>query len=169
MTWSSSDNTLAEISNDVTNSGVSLAIAAGTPTITATAGSVSGSAALTVRPTGFVYTGSLNTARASHTATLLYNGMALMAGGNGSSGVAQTLCRSKSAALNMVHVTICEHAATAIRAQNRGSWQGESRRLSEMRKSALLCLGAEGNAPVLQYHFNGKTLFETATRVIKKV
>ena len=31
-------------------------------------------------------------------------------------GVAQTLCRSKSAVLNMVNSTFCEHAAAAIKA-----------------------------------------------------
>jgi hypothetical protein len=49
VTWSSSDTTVAQISNDVTNRGMSLAIAAGSVTITATAGSVSGSATLTVQ------------------------------------------------------------------------------------------------------------------------
>ena len=48
-------------------------------------GALSGSATLTVRPTGFVYTGSLNTARDLHTATLLNNGLVLMAGGRDSS------------------------------------------------------------------------------------
>ena len=50
VTWSSSDSAVAQISNDVTNSGLGLAIAAGTVTITATAGSVSGTATLTVSP-----------------------------------------------------------------------------------------------------------------------
>ena len=63
VTWSSSDTTLAQISNDASNHGVSLAIAAGTVTITATAGSVSGSATLTVRQQALFSTGSLNTAR----------------------------------------------------------------------------------------------------------
>ena len=87
VTWSSSDTTLAQISNDVTNPGMSLAIAAGTATVTATAGTVSGTATLTVRPTGFVTTGNLNTARDYPTATLLNNGMVLIAGGYGSSNV----------------------------------------------------------------------------------
>jgi hypothetical protein len=87
VTWSSSDTALAQITNDASNHGLSLANAAGTVTIAATAGSVSGSATLTVRPTGFVDTGSLNDARYAHTATLLNNGMVLMAGGYGDSGL----------------------------------------------------------------------------------
>jgi hypothetical protein len=82
VTWSSSNSAVAEISNDASNHGMDLAIAAGTATISAAAGSVSGSGTLTVRPTGFVYTGSLNTGRYMHTATLLTNGMALIAGGS---------------------------------------------------------------------------------------
>ncbi len=86
VTWMSSNTTLAQINNDAGNHGLSLAIPPGPATstavtITATAGSVSGTAALTVRPTGFVYTGSLNTGRGLHTATLLSNGMVLIAGG----------------------------------------------------------------------------------------
>ena len=48
VTWSSSNPTVAQISNDASNHGVGLAVAAGTATITATAGSVSGSATLNV-------------------------------------------------------------------------------------------------------------------------
>jgi hypothetical protein len=81
VTWMSSDSTVAQISNDATNPGTSLAIAAGTVTITATDGNVSGSATLTVRPTGFVDTGSLKTGRWDHTATLLNNGLVLVVGG----------------------------------------------------------------------------------------
>ena len=49
VTWSSSNRALAQISNDTTNHGVGLAIAAGTVTIKATAGSVGGLATLTVQ------------------------------------------------------------------------------------------------------------------------
>ncbi len=49
VTWSTSDPTVAQITNDWSNHGLGLAIAAGTVTITATAGSVSGTATLTVQ------------------------------------------------------------------------------------------------------------------------
>jgi hypothetical protein len=48
VTWSSSNAAIASISNDVSNSGVAYGIAAGATTITATAGSVSGSTTLSV-------------------------------------------------------------------------------------------------------------------------
>jgi plastocyanin len=99
VTWSSSNTSYAQISNDVTNPGLSLALPPGptvsntfTVTITAAAGNVSGTATLTVRPTGFVSTGSLNTARDSHTATLLNNGLVLIAGGFGPVGGGSNGC-----------------------------------------------------------------------------
>ncbi len=49
VTWSTSNPNVAQITNDVTNHGVALAIAKGTVTITATAGTVSGTAKLTVK------------------------------------------------------------------------------------------------------------------------
>lgn len=49
VTWSSSDRTVAQISDDATNHGSALAVAAGAVTITATAGSVKGAATLSVR------------------------------------------------------------------------------------------------------------------------
>jgi uncharacterized protein YjdB len=47
VTWSSSHPAVSQIANDVTNQGMGLAIAAGTVTITATDGSVSGTSTLT--------------------------------------------------------------------------------------------------------------------------
>jgi hypothetical protein len=49
VTWSTSNPAVAQITNDWSNHGVALAIAAGTVTITATDGSVSGTATLTVQ------------------------------------------------------------------------------------------------------------------------
>jgi hypothetical protein len=49
VTWSTSDPAVAQITNDWSNHGVGLALAAGTVTITATDGSVSGTATLTVQ------------------------------------------------------------------------------------------------------------------------
>jgi large repetitive protein len=54
VTWSSSDTTVAQVSNDASNHGAVLAVEAGTVTIVATAGSVSGSATVTVRPGSLV-------------------------------------------------------------------------------------------------------------------
>ena len=50
---------IATITNDASNHGVALGVAAGTATLSACTGSVCGSVTLTVRPTGFVFTGSL--------------------------------------------------------------------------------------------------------------
>ncbi len=48
VTWSSSNTAVAQVSNDASNSGSAYGVAAGTVTITATAGSVKGSATLNV-------------------------------------------------------------------------------------------------------------------------
>ncbi len=49
VTWSTSNGMVAQISNDAGNHGTAVAVAAGTVTITATAGSVIGSSTLTVK------------------------------------------------------------------------------------------------------------------------
>jgi IPT/TIG domain/Bacterial Ig-like domain (group 2)/Beta-propeller repeat/Galactose oxidase, central domain len=50
VTWSSSDNTLTTMTNDVTNRGHAYAVAAGSPTITACAGSICSSATMVISP-----------------------------------------------------------------------------------------------------------------------
>ena len=69
----------------ITPLGQATGVTPGTPIINRPPPSpMSGATTLTV--TGFVFTGSLHTARYVHTATLLNNGMVLVAGGQGSSG-----------------------------------------------------------------------------------
>ena len=83
VTWSSSTAGVATIATG----GLATAQAPGQATIQAQSGTVSGSTTLTVLA-GFVSTGSLNTARYSHTATVLTNGMVLTAGGDDGSSLA---------------------------------------------------------------------------------
>jgi hypothetical protein len=78
--WRSSAPNVATISNASGSQGLATASGLGTTTIEAALGAISGSTTMTVTA-GFVLTGSLNTARASHTSTVLNNGMVLIAGG----------------------------------------------------------------------------------------
>jgi len=86
VTWSSSDSGTLQISNDATNPGS--AVAVGSPataeliTVTASAGNISGTSTLNVRPTGFIATGSMKVAREDFTATVLNNGLVLVADGS---------------------------------------------------------------------------------------
>ena len=75
-------NTTAPAIASVSNTGLATALAGGAATITANSGSIAGSASLTVTQ-AFFPTGSLNTARYYHTATLLNGGYVLAAGGIG--------------------------------------------------------------------------------------
>jgi len=81
VAWSSSSASVATINT----TGLASAVAPGLTTIQASSGAVSASTTLTVTA-GFVFTGSLNTGRVAATATLLNNGMVLLAGGSDSSG-----------------------------------------------------------------------------------
>jgi hypothetical protein len=75
-TWTSSTPGVATVSQ-----GFATTTGLGATTIIAASGAINGSTTLTVTP-GFLLTGSLNTARYEHTATLLNNGMMLIAGGS---------------------------------------------------------------------------------------
>jgi len=81
VTWSSSPTGIATINA----TGLASAAGFGTATIQASSGTTSSTAKLTVTA-GFLVTGNLNTQRFAHTATMLTNGLILMAGGVGSNG-----------------------------------------------------------------------------------
>jgi hypothetical protein len=78
VVWTTTPLNVASISS----SGLATGLAAGTTIVTAALGSITGSTSLTTVQL-FVPTGSLNTARYYHTATLLDTGLVLAAGGIG--------------------------------------------------------------------------------------
>jgi large repetitive protein len=82
VSWSSSDDTTAQIGNDATNPGMAAPVAspaaAQTVTITGTVGTFSATASLVVRSAGFVSVGNMATDRALHTATELLDGTVLV-------------------------------------------------------------------------------------------
>jgi hypothetical protein len=82
VTWSSG-NSAVQITNDVTNRGVAFTQPSTVTQVpvTATAGSVSGSALLTLRPAGFVATASMQTPREFGCAAVLHRGRVLIVGG----------------------------------------------------------------------------------------
>jgi hypothetical protein len=88
VAWSTSEPSTAQISNDATNPGASVAVGSPTATapvtITAAAGTISGTAILNVRPAGFVDTGSMKIARNPSYATRLNTGLVLVADSDGS-------------------------------------------------------------------------------------
>ena len=92
---SSGSTTITATWVTVTPDGSATGVTPGTPIINRPPASpISGSTTLTV--TGFVYTGSLHTARYVQTATLLNNGMVLVVGGQGASGSSNTLKLKKA-------------------------------------------------------------------------
>jgi trimeric autotransporter adhesin len=82
VTWVSSSTAVASISNAGGSNGLGTSLTVGTTSISAAIGSLVGSTSwmvLAVHP--WTVTGSLNTARMLHTATLFTNGAVLVAGG----------------------------------------------------------------------------------------
>ena len=81
VTWNSSLTGVASVNT----TGLASAAGIGSTSIQAASGAVNSSTTLTVTA-GFVVTGSLNIPRFAHTATMLNNGLILIAGGIGSDG-----------------------------------------------------------------------------------
>ncbi len=86
--WISSSDTIATVANTV-NPGLVTGTGIGSATITATRENVSGATTVSVEPVMGTWTpfGSLSTPRKFHTASLRPDGTVLVAGGQGSSGI----------------------------------------------------------------------------------
>ena len=84
VAWSTSNVGTAQISNDGTNPGAGVAVGSDTvpATVTASAGGVTGTAALNVRSEGCVRTGNMNVAREDFQAIRLRNGKVLVVNGD---------------------------------------------------------------------------------------
>jgi trimeric autotransporter adhesin len=85
VTWVSSSTAVASISNAAGSNGLGTPLSAGTTSISAAVGNIVGSTSLMVTVRTWTVTGSLNTPRELHTATLMTDGTVLVAGGQGSS------------------------------------------------------------------------------------
>jgi hypothetical protein len=112
-TWSSSATNVAT----VTSNGLTSTLVTGQTTIQAAVGPINGSTQLTV--SDFTLTGSMAAARRSHSATVLNNGLVLMAGGFGTNGAnlsaelfnAATGTFSGTGSMNSAHAL---HSATLL-------------------------------------------------------
>jgi len=123
-TWGSSSPTVAIINNAADDSGFAFGVGLGSTTITATVGTVSGSATLTVQPpvqsSGFTTTtGQMGTSLYAQTATRLTTGQVLIAGGMSPSGVVNnaqlyTPASQTFTAANPMNVARWLHTATLL-------------------------------------------------------
>src|SRR5439155_13455781 len=102
----------------INSGGLAASVATGNATITAAIGSITGSTTITVT-SPFTLTGSMADARFLHTATLLSNGMVLIAGGCGTSGLLASAELYNPATgtfsdTGSMTTARCEHTATLL-------------------------------------------------------
>ena len=124
VVWVSSNPTVASINNAAGSLGFAFGLSFGSTTITATAGTISGSATLTVQlpvqSGGFVTTrGQMQASLYGQTATQLTAGQVLIAGGMSTSGVVNsaelyTPAGQSFAAANAMNVARWLHTATLM-------------------------------------------------------
>ena len=124
VVWVSSNPAVASINNAASSSGFALGLSFGSTTITATAGTSSGSGTLTVQlpvqSGGMVTTsGQMQASLYGQTATELTTGQVLIAGGMSTSGVVNraelyTAASQSFAAVNAMNVARWWHTATLL-------------------------------------------------------